>query len=204
MKCGRGGLVSLSFFSLPFFFGRASRSRPLAPTAGVRRDSWLQSPSTRRLRRLRLPPPRRSQKRIPIRLWKTSPPAARKPSAWGTGEDRQVHAANKLTIRERIALLVDPGSFREIGLLAHSDLPGSARQDAVPADGKVCGFGAVEGRGIYVSGEDATVPCGAQAAGSASRRTTTRCRTPPRRAFRSSPSETAEAHASPTSWGPPG
>jgi acetyl-CoA carboxylase carboxyltransferase component len=76
----------------------------------------------------------------------------------GPAKIAKVHAANKLTVRERIALLVDPGSFREIGLFARSDLPEA--RDKTPADGKVCGFGAVEGRGIYVSGEDATVLAG--------------------------------------------
>lgn len=41
--------------------------------------------------------------------------------------------------RERIAKLLDPESFFEIGLLNHSDIPGM--EDKTPADGKVCGFG---------------------------------------------------------------
>ncbi len=76
----------------------------------------------------------------------------------GPAKVAKLHAAGKLTIRERIDLLVDPGTFREIGLLAHSDLPDA--REKTPADGKVCGFGRLDGRTIYVSGEDATVLAG--------------------------------------------
>ena len=87
--------------------------------------------------------------------------AARREKALAMGGATKVaklHAAGKLTVRERIDLLLEPGSFREVGLLAHSDLPDA--RDKTPADGKVCGFGVVDGRTIYVSGEDATVLAG--------------------------------------------
>jgi acetyl-CoA carboxylase carboxyltransferase component len=76
----------------------------------------------------------------------------------GAAKVEKLHGAGKLTVRERIDLLVDPGSFRELGLLSHSDLPDA--RDKTPADGKVCGFAAIDGRTIYVSGEDATVLAG--------------------------------------------
>jgi acetyl-CoA carboxylase carboxyltransferase component len=76
----------------------------------------------------------------------------------GPSKVAKVHAAGRLTIRERIDLLVEPGSFREIGLFAHSDLPDA--RERTPADGKVCGYGKIDGRTIYVSGEDATVLAG--------------------------------------------
>lgn len=76
----------------------------------------------------------------------------------GPAKVAKVHSAGKLTIRERIDRLVEPGSFREVGLLAHSDLPDA--RDKTPADGKVCGFGTIDGRTVYVSGEDATVLAG--------------------------------------------
>jgi acetyl-CoA carboxylase carboxyltransferase component len=87
--------------------------------------------------------------------------AARREKALGMGgaaKVAKVHAAGKLTIRERIALLVDAGTFREVGLFAHSDLPDM--REKTPADGKVCGYGAIDGRAVYVSGEDATVLAG--------------------------------------------
>src|SRR5580692_9063638 len=87
--------------------------------------------------------------------------AARRDKALAMGGEAKVaklHAAGKLTVRERVALLVEPGSFREVGLFAHSDLPDA--REKTPADGKVCGFGAIEGRAVYVSGDDATVLAG--------------------------------------------
>jgi acetyl-CoA carboxylase carboxyltransferase component len=87
--------------------------------------------------------------------------AARRDKALAMGGEAKVaklHAAGKLTVRERVALLVEPGSFREVGLLARSDLP--EVQEKTPADGKVCGFGVIDGRTVYVSGEDATVLAG--------------------------------------------
>src|SRR5580698_8105771 len=87
--------------------------------------------------------------------------AARRDRALAMGGQAKVaklHAGGKLTVRERIDRLVEPGSFREVGLLAHSDLP--EVREKTPADGKVCGFGVIDGRTVYVSGEDATVLAG--------------------------------------------
>jgi acetyl-CoA carboxylase carboxyltransferase component len=71
-------------------------------------------------------------------------------------------AAGKLTVRERIERLLDPGSFHEVGALA-----GAAAYDAdgeldsfLPAN-MVVGQGAVEGRGVVVQGDDFTVRGGA-------------------------------------------
>lgn len=64
----------------------------------------------------------------------------------------------RLNARERIATLLDPGSFREFGQLNHSDL--SSTQDKTPADGKIAGFGKVEGRTVYVAADDITVLAG--------------------------------------------
>lgn len=61
--------------------------------------------------------------------------------------------------RERIAALIDPAStFREFGLLAHSDVPGM--EDKTPADGKICGVGAINGRPAIITADDATVLAG--------------------------------------------
>ena len=51
-----------------------------------------------------------------------------------------------------------PASFDELGLLAHSDLPEAA--DKTPADGKVSGFGAIDGRTVFVGADDVTVMAG--------------------------------------------
>src|SRR6204780_341605 len=71
--------------------------------------------------------------------------------------DKQ-HRAGKMTARERIAALLDPGAFfLEIGLLiAYDRYEGQA-----PAAGVVTGLGRVEGRPTVVVANDATVKAGA-------------------------------------------
>ncbi len=64
----------------------------------------------------------------------------------------------RLNARERIDTVLDPGSFKEFGQLNHSDLPST--QAKTPADGKITGFGNVEGRPVYVVADDITVLAG--------------------------------------------
>jgi len=61
----------------------------------------------------------------------------------------------RLNARERIARLVDPGSFAETGMFAASSRP--EKRDASPADGKVSGFAKVDGRPIALVSNDFTV-----------------------------------------------
>lgn len=68
------------------------------------------------------------------------------------------HKRGALTARERIDRLLDPGSFFEVGLLNHSDVPGA--ETKTPADGKICGLGALDGRPVMVRADDATVLAG--------------------------------------------
>ncbi|MBU2551788.1 MAG: carboxyl transferase [Proteobacteria bacterium] len=68
------------------------------------------------------------------------------------------HERGHLTARERIERLLDPGSFFEIGLLVHSDVPGM--EDKTAADGKIDGFGAIDGRPVAVRANDNTVMAG--------------------------------------------
>src|SRR5215469_12774942 len=76
----------------------------------------------------------------------------------GPARVERQHKAGKLTARERIAALVDPGSrFLEIGLLiAYDQYDGQA-----PAAGVVTGAGKIEGRPAIVVANDATVKAGA-------------------------------------------
>ena len=60
-----------------------------------------------------------------------------------------------LNARQRIDYLCDPGSFLESGMFATSDRP-DARDDT-PADGKVCGYGRIDGREVVVVSHDLTV-----------------------------------------------
>ncbi|MGC8604747.1 MAG: carboxyl transferase domain-containing protein, partial [Desulfomonilaceae bacterium] len=85
----------------------------------------------------------------------------RKVRFMGMGGAKKValkHARGTGTARDRIEKLLDPDSFFEIGLLNHSDVPGM--EDKTPADGKVCGFGAINGRTVAVTADDATVLAG--------------------------------------------
>jgi acetyl-CoA carboxylase carboxyltransferase component len=74
--------------------------------------------------------------------------------------DRQ-HEAGKLTARERIDLLVDEGTFTELGIQGgiHFSVRGLEDKDA-PADGVVTGFGKVDGRLVAVCAYDFTVMAG--------------------------------------------
>ncbi len=70
------------------------------------------------------------------------------------------HSRGKLTARERVALLVDPGSFHEYGMLAshHGQKP---NEKPTPADGLVMGVGRIHGRPVALFAEDATLFGGA-------------------------------------------
>jgi acetyl-CoA carboxylase carboxyltransferase component len=81
----------------------------------------------------------------------------------GGGEERiaKQHAADKLTARERIDLLVDAGTFNELGLHAgiHYSVRGLEDKQA-PADGVVTGYGKVDGRLVAIAAYDFTVMAG--------------------------------------------
>jgi acetyl-CoA carboxylase carboxyltransferase component len=64
-------------------------------------------------------------------------------------------AASLLDARERIERLFDPGSFTETGMFVTSHLP--SMRDKSPADGKVCGFGRIDGRNAAIVSCDLTV-----------------------------------------------
>jgi acetyl-CoA carboxylase carboxyltransferase component len=78
--------------------------------------------------------------------------------------DRQ-HAAGKLTARERIALLVEEGTFTELGIHAgiHHAVRGLEGREA-PADGVITGYGRVDGRLVAVAAYDFTVMAGSMGA----------------------------------------
>ena len=78
----------------------------------------------------------------------------------GGGPERvaRQHAEGKLTARERVELLLDPGSFFEIDrLVAHRCLDFGAEKQRIPGDGLVCGAGLIEGRPVYAFAQDFTV-----------------------------------------------
>jgi propionyl-CoA carboxylase beta subunit len=71
---------------------------------------------------------------------------------------RRQHDAGKLTARERIALLFDPGSFEEIdALVTHRCQDFGMGDQVIPGDGVVCGSGRVAGRVVSAFAQDFTV-----------------------------------------------
>lgn len=78
------------------------------------------------------------------------------------GEERirRHHESGRLTARERIELLIDDGSWYEIGLLAQPEL---RREEYAPADAVITGLGRVDGRKVCVLAIDPTVLAGTTA-----------------------------------------
>ncbi len=78
----------------------------------------------------------------------------------GGGPERiaQQHARGKLTARERLALLLDDGSFQEMGALAtHDETEFGLADQRYPGDGIVAGFGKINGRRVAAFAQDFTV-----------------------------------------------
>jgi propionyl-CoA carboxylase beta chain len=78
----------------------------------------------------------------------------------GGGEERirKQHEGGKLTARERIDLLLDPGSFVEIGrFVVHRCADFGMEQQKILGDGVVTGHGLVDGRKVFVFAQDFTV-----------------------------------------------
>lgn len=76
----------------------------------------------------------------------------------GQARVQKQHAAGKLTVRERIDLLFDPGTFMEYGQLVygrHDDAEGKATEYLT--DGLVAGHGEINGRTAVVVAEDFTI-----------------------------------------------
>ena len=68
------------------------------------------------------------------------------------------HASGKMTARERIAALLDPGSFTELDrFVTHRCVNFGMESQEAPGEGVVTGYGTVEGRLVYVFAQDFTV-----------------------------------------------
>jgi acetyl-CoA carboxylase carboxyltransferase component len=71
------------------------------------------------------------------------------------------HAEGKLTARERIGKLLDPGTFVEEFMLAETQCADfGMAEKRLPSDGVVTGFGKVEGRPVYVYSQDRAILAG--------------------------------------------
>ncbi len=72
-------------------------------------------------------------------------------------KDKQ-HAAGKKTARERVLLLLDPGTFTEIDkLMLHRNYDFGMEANKIYGDGVISGYGKVNGRLVYVFAQDFTV-----------------------------------------------
>jgi propionyl-CoA carboxylase beta chain len=78
----------------------------------------------------------------------------------GGGKQRAAaqHAKGRLTARERIELLTDPGSFEEWDMFVeHRSSDFGMSEQKIPGDGVVTGHGTVNGRLIFIFSQDFTV-----------------------------------------------
>lgn len=78
----------------------------------------------------------------------------------GGGQNRieKQHEKGKLSARERVHLLLDPGSFEEIGaLVTHRTTDFGMADQIFYGDGVVTGYGTISGRLVYVFAQDFTV-----------------------------------------------
>ena len=80
------------------------------------------------------------------------------------GGDKRIedqHKKGKLTARERLAKLLDEGSFVELGTFAQTALEdASSLEYPNPGEGVITGYGTIDGRKIYVFAQDFTVAGG--------------------------------------------
>ena len=83
----------------------------------------------------------------------------RKRVAKGGGSDRigKQHDAGKRTARERVDVLLDEGSFVELGVFVEHLGGGMMGDIEAPGEGVVTGYGTIEGRKVFVFSQDFTV-----------------------------------------------
>src|SRR5204862_6889709 len=68
------------------------------------------------------------------------------------------HAKGRLTARERLSVLLDPGSFEEYDMFVeHNCADFGMEAQRIPGDGVVTGSGTINGRLVYVFAQDFTV-----------------------------------------------
>src|SRR5437868_13083562 len=78
----------------------------------------------------------------------------------GGGEKRiqAQHAKGRLTARERLSVLLDPGSFEEYDMFVeHNATDFGIDQQKIPGDGVVTGSGTINGRLVFAFAQDFTV-----------------------------------------------
>jgi propionyl-CoA carboxylase beta chain len=86
--------------------------------------------------------------------------AIRERAQQGGGADRiaKQHAKGKLTARERLALLLDPGTFHELEpFITHQGDELGLVTEKYLGEGVITGYGQIEGRTVYVYAQDFTI-----------------------------------------------
>ena len=107
------------------------------------------------------PPTRWSPDRRFARSWTTCTIGASRPAGGGRGRIDRQHEQQKLTARERLGLLIDAGTFTELGIHGRPHFSQRAMEGKqAPADGVITGYGKVDGRLVAVAAYDFTVMAG--------------------------------------------
>jgi propionyl-CoA carboxylase beta chain len=76
----------------------------------------------------------------------------------GAARVKRQHAAGKLTARERIDLLFDPGTFEEVDkLVTHRCRDFGMEDQLIPGDGVIAGHGLIDSRQVFAFAQDFTV-----------------------------------------------
>ena len=95
--------------------------------------------------------------------WSRTCTSAARRRGWAAAQEKieRQHAQDKLTARERLALLIDEGTFTELGIHGRPHFSQRAMEDKeAPADGVITGYGKVDGRLVAVCAYDFTVMAG--------------------------------------------
>lgn len=83
-------------------------------------------------------------------------------SGGGGKQIEEQHKKGKRTARERISMLLDEGSFVELGMFVQGALDDAGSPEVKnPGEGVVTGYGTIEGRRVYIFAQDFTVAGGA-------------------------------------------
>ncbi len=78
----------------------------------------------------------------------------------GVKRIEQQHKKGKRTARERLEILLDAGSFVEVGTFVQTGLEDAKAKIKNPSEGVITGYGTIEGRKVFVFSQDFTVAGG--------------------------------------------
>lgn len=95
------------------------------------------------------------------KIWEVEEKRVKLKIGGGHSEIEKQHKVGKLTARERIDFLLDPGSFVEFDLWRSPRKTGfDIDKRELPGDGVVTGYGEIDGRSVFVYAQDFTVVAG--------------------------------------------